>query len=39
MGIEEGKEVQAKGIGNIVKKITAENLPNLKEEMPGTGGI
>jgi hypothetical protein len=33
MGIEEGEEVQAKGISNIFKKI-AENFPNLKKEMP-----
>jgi hypothetical protein len=33
-GIKEGKEVQAKGIGNIVNKIKAENFPNLEKEMP-----
>jgi hypothetical protein len=30
MGIE-GEEVQAKGIGNIIKKAIAENFPNLRE--------
>jgi hypothetical protein len=33
MGIDRG-EVQAKGTGNIFNKITAENLPKLKEEIP-----
>jgi hypothetical protein len=33
MGIEEGEEVQAKGIHNIFSKIT-ENFPNLEEVMP-----
>jgi hypothetical protein len=33
MGIKEGEELQAKGIGNIFNKITAENLPNLEKEM------
>jgi hypothetical protein len=32
MGIEEGKEVQTKGICNIFNKIT-ENVPNLEEAM------
>jgi hypothetical protein len=32
MGIKE--ELQAKGIGNIFNKITAENFPNLKKKMP-----
>jgi hypothetical protein len=31
--IEEGEEVQAKCISNIVNKIIAENFPNLKKEM------
>jgi hypothetical protein len=31
MGIEEGEEVQAKGICNIVNKIITENFPNLKK--------
>jgi hypothetical protein len=34
MGIKEGEEIQAKGIGNIFNKIMAENFPNLKKEMP-----
>jgi hypothetical protein len=31
MGIEEGKEVQAKGICNIFKKIITENFPNQEK--------
>jgi hypothetical protein len=31
MGIEEGEEVQAKGIPNIFNKIITENFPNLEE--------
>jgi hypothetical protein len=34
MGIEEGEEVQAKGIHNIFNKIIAENFPNLEKTMP-----
>jgi hypothetical protein len=34
MGIEEGQEVQTKGIHNIVKKIKIENFYNLKKVMP-----
>jgi hypothetical protein len=34
MGIEEGKEVQAKGNNNILKKIMTENFPNLLKIMP-----
>jgi hypothetical protein len=34
MGIEEGKEVQAKGMSNIVNKIITENFPNLEKTMP-----
>jgi hypothetical protein len=34
IGIEEGEEVQAKGICNIFNKITAENFPNLEKTMP-----
>jgi hypothetical protein len=30
IGIEEGEEVQAKGIHNIFNKIITENLPNLE---------
>jgi hypothetical protein len=32
MGIEEGEEVQVKGIHNIFK-VTAGNFPNLKKEL------
>jgi hypothetical protein len=31
MGIEEGEEVQAKGIHNILDKIITENFPNLEK--------
>jgi hypothetical protein len=34
MGIEEGDEVQAKGIHNIFNKIITENFPNLEKVMP-----
>jgi hypothetical protein len=34
MGIEEGEEVQAKGMCNIFNKIITENLPNLEKTMP-----
>jgi hypothetical protein len=34
MGIEEGEEVQAKGMRNIYNKITTENFPNLEKSMP-----
>jgi hypothetical protein len=34
MGIEEGEEVQAKGMCNIFNKIITENFPNLKKTMP-----
>jgi hypothetical protein len=34
MDIEEGEEVQAKGISNIVNKIMTENFPNLEKTMP-----
>jgi hypothetical protein len=34
MGIEEGEEVQAKGIHNIFNKIITKNFPNLKEVLP-----
>jgi hypothetical protein len=33
MGIEEGEEVQGKGIGNIVNKIISEIFTNLKKDM------
>jgi hypothetical protein len=34
MDIEEGEEVQAKGIHNIFKKIITENFPNLEKLLP-----
>jgi hypothetical protein len=34
MGIEEGGEVQAKGIHNIFNKIMTENFPNPEKTMP-----
>jgi hypothetical protein len=34
MGIEEGEEVQAKGIHNIFHKIITENFPNLEKVTP-----
>jgi chromosome segregation ATPase len=34
MGIEEGEEVQAKGMRNIFNKIIKENFPNLEQSMP-----
>jgi hypothetical protein len=34
MGIEEGEEVQAKGMHNIFNKIIKENIPNLEKAMP-----
>jgi hypothetical protein len=34
MGIEEGGEVQAKGIHNIFNKIITENFLNLEKTMP-----
>jgi chromosome segregation ATPase len=34
MDIEEGKEVQAKGICNIFNKIITENFPNLRKTIP-----
>jgi hypothetical protein len=34
MGIEEGKELQAKGIHNIFNKIITENFPNLENVCP-----
>jgi hypothetical protein len=34
MGIEEGEEVQAKGICNIFNKIITENFPNQEKSMP-----
>jgi ribosomal protein L39E len=34
MNIEEGEEVEAKGIQNIFNKITIEKFPNLKKVLP-----
>jgi hypothetical protein len=34
MCIEEGREVQAKGMRNIFNKILTENLPNLEKDIP-----
>jgi hypothetical protein len=34
MGIEEGEEIQAKGIRNIFNKIITENFPNLEKIKP-----
>jgi hypothetical protein len=34
MDIEEGEEVQVKGICNIFNKITTENFPKLEKTMP-----
>jgi hypothetical protein len=31
MGIEEGEEIQAKGIDNLFNNIIAENFPNLEK--------
>jgi hypothetical protein len=34
MGIEEGEELQAKGICNISNKIITENFPSLDKVLP-----
>jgi hypothetical protein len=34
MGIEEGEEVQAKGMHDIFNNIITENFPNLEKTMP-----
>jgi hypothetical protein len=34
MGIEEGEEVQTKGMCNIFNKIITESFPNLEKTMP-----
>jgi predicted nuclease with TOPRIM domain len=34
MGIEEGEEMQAKGMHNIFNKIITENFPNLEKTIP-----
>jgi hypothetical protein len=35
MGIEEGEEVQTKGMNNIFNKIITENFPNLEKSREG----
>jgi hypothetical protein len=37
MGIEEGEEVQAKEIHNILNKTITKNFPNLEKAMPIQG--
>jgi uncharacterized coiled-coil protein SlyX len=32
MGIEEGEEIQTKGIDNLFNRIIAENFPNIRKE-------
>jgi predicted nuclease with TOPRIM domain len=34
MGIEEGEEVQGKGMHNIFNKIITENFPNIEKDTP-----
>jgi hypothetical protein len=34
IGVDENEEFQLKGPENIFNKITEENIPNLKKEMP-----
>jgi hypothetical protein len=34
MGVEEGKEIQTKGIENVFNRIIAENFPNLEKVSP-----
>jgi hypothetical protein len=34
VGVEEGEEVQAKGIHNIFNKMITENFPNLGKVLP-----
>jgi hypothetical protein len=34
MSIEEGEEMQTKGIRNILNKIITKNFPNLEKTMP-----
>jgi hypothetical protein len=34
MGIEEGEDVPAKGMCNIINQIITENFPNLEKTMP-----
>ena len=34
IGIDENEDFQLKGLENIFNKITEENFPNLKKEMP-----
>jgi hypothetical protein len=33
-GIEEGEEMQTKGLYYIINKIITENIPNLKKALP-----
>jgi hypothetical protein len=40
MGVEEGEEIQAKGIDHLLSRIIAENFPNLKKEShTGSGSL
>jgi hypothetical protein len=39
MGIEDGEEVQAKGIRNIFNKIITEKFPNLENAHSATGSL
>jgi hypothetical protein len=32
MGVEEGEEIQTKGISNLFNRIIAEKFPNLKKD-------
>jgi hypothetical protein len=34
MGIEEGEEVQAKGMHNMFNRIITENFPNIEKTIP-----
>ena len=34
IGVEEGEKLQTKGPENIFNKITEENFPNLKKDIP-----
>jgi hypothetical protein len=34
MGVEEGEEVQAKGMHDIFSKVITESFPNLEKSMP-----
>jgi hypothetical protein len=40
MGVEEGEEIQSKGIDNLFNRIITEKFPNLeKESHPGAGSL